>query len=232
VRAMTRCANHFGGEVRGIIGDRVMVLFDTANCFENAIDTAELMNSVCEYVINSNFSHNEVKFGIGIDYGRMLATKTGIRKHGDAQSSYRSLVWLGRPANIASKLTDNANKDQEKNSFVMVKVAYRDAAGIFYYQDEYPHVFVRQFTHNGLSGLMMHNNPEFHSFSTFTKEYIGRELTPPILMTKAVYDGFRASRPSAIELKNGWFRPINVQVPEYDGQIYGGNVIWAIFKTA
>src|SRR5579859_4113307 len=33
VRAMTRCANAFGGEVRGIIGDRVMMLFDQADCF-------------------------------------------------------------------------------------------------------------------------------------------------------------------------------------------------------
>ncbi|MCG6537776.1 MAG: hypothetical protein L7F78_24435, partial [Syntrophales bacterium LBB04] len=39
VRAMTRCAGIFGGEVRGIIGDRVMILFDSPNCFANAIDT-------------------------------------------------------------------------------------------------------------------------------------------------------------------------------------------------
>jgi adenylate cyclase len=30
VRAMTRCAKVFNGEVRGIIGDRVMMLFDSA----------------------------------------------------------------------------------------------------------------------------------------------------------------------------------------------------------
>jgi class 3 adenylate cyclase len=109
VRAMTRCATHFGGEVRGIIGDRVMVLFEPRNCFQSAIDTAKLMNSVCKYVINSQFQHNDIRFGIGIAYARMLATKTGIRRHGIAQQSYRSLVWLGRPANIASKLTDNTN---------------------------------------------------------------------------------------------------------------------------
>ncbi|MGC5798257.1 adenylate/guanylate cyclase domain-containing protein [Sphingomonas sp. NFX23] len=28
VRAMTKCARHFGGHVRGIIGDRVLVIFD------------------------------------------------------------------------------------------------------------------------------------------------------------------------------------------------------------
>jgi adenylate cyclase len=103
---MTRCAQVFGGEVRGIIGDRVMILFDSSSCFTNAVDTAVLINSVCQYVINKHFKHDEVSFGVGIDHGRMLATKTGVRRHGSAQQSYRSLVWLGRPANIASKLTD------------------------------------------------------------------------------------------------------------------------------
>ena len=37
VRAMTRCAAVYGGEVRGIIGDRVLMLFDRANCFTNSI---------------------------------------------------------------------------------------------------------------------------------------------------------------------------------------------------
>jgi adenylate cyclase len=108
VRAMTRCAAMYGGEMRGIIGDRVMMLFDSGNCFTQAVDTAVLINSVCQYIINEHFEHNEVTFGIGIDYGSMLAAKTGIRRHGNAQQSYRSLVWLGRPANVASKLTDQA----------------------------------------------------------------------------------------------------------------------------
>ena len=95
VRGMTRCAEMFGGEVRGIIGDRVMILFDQHNCYENAVNTAVLINSVSRFVINRHFAHGEVSFGIGIDYGRMLATKTGVRRHGSAQQSYRSLVWLG-----------------------------------------------------------------------------------------------------------------------------------------
>jgi len=34
VRTMTKCGGHFGGKVRNIVGDRVMVLFDKVNCFE------------------------------------------------------------------------------------------------------------------------------------------------------------------------------------------------------
>ena len=107
---MTRCARHNDGHVRGIIGDRVMVIFDRKDCFRNAVECAITMNSVAKYVINKHFRNGEVICGIGIDTGKMLATKTGIRRKGSEQSNYRNLVWLGRPANIASKLTDLAKQ--------------------------------------------------------------------------------------------------------------------------
>ncbi|MBV5337928.1 MAG: adenylate/guanylate cyclase domain-containing protein, partial [Deltaproteobacteria bacterium] len=110
VRAMARCADRSYGHVRGIIGDRLMVIFDEEDCFENAIECATLMNSAAQYVINKHFKANEVHCGIGIDYGKMLVTKTGFRRNGSNQGSYKNLVWLGRPANVASKLTDIANK--------------------------------------------------------------------------------------------------------------------------
>ena len=160
VRAMTRCAAVFSGEVRGIIGDRVMILFNAAGCYGNAIDTAVLINSVCQYVLNRHFTHNEVEFGIGIDFGRMLATKTGIRRHGSAQQSYRSLVWLGRPANIASKLTDHANKPEEGVDLVKLKVAYDYFGnGTLTYVEEYPHIYAQNFTFNPARRMMVHHNP-------------------------------------------------------------------------
>jgi hypothetical protein len=59
----------------------------------------------------------------------MLATKTGIRRHGEQQGNYRNLVWLGRPANVASKLTDLANKPGEGFNVPMVSVAYDPPQG-------------------------------------------------------------------------------------------------------
>jgi class 3 adenylate cyclase len=128
VRAMTRTARHYGGHVRGIIGDRVMVLFDERDCFKNAVHCAIAMNTISRYIINEHFKANEVRFGIGIDHGKMLATKTGIRRHGNEQSNYRNLVWLGRPANVASKLTDAANKPADYVTVPMVEVAYSKPA--------------------------------------------------------------------------------------------------------
>ena len=173
VRATTRVAKYFGGEVRGIIGDRVMVIFDQANCFGRALDTAILINSVCKYIINSRFPHNQVEFGVGIDYGRMMATKTGVRRQGAAQQSYRSLVWLGRPANVASKLTDNANKPEETVDLVVINVRYDYGIGPVW-NDEWPHEFLKQFTYNPLNGLHTHWNPAFREFRYTIKKFIKR----------------------------------------------------------
>jgi adenylate cyclase len=230
VRAMTRCAAIYGGEVRGIIGDRVLMLFDAANCFGNAINTAILINSVCTYVLNKHFTHNEVTSGIGIDYGNMLATKTGMRRHGSAQQSYRALVWLGRPANVASKLTDNANKPEEAIELEKVNVAY-NYFGSLTYVEEWPSDFVTHFTHYPSRGLMIHSNPAFHSFTTLKKRYVTRPATPAILMTKVVYDGSRRDRPESVEIKNGWFKKIDITIPDYSGEVYGGGVIFTAFNS-
>ena len=230
VRGIMRCADAFHSEVRGIIGDRVMVLFAPENCFANAVHTSILINSVCKHVINKHFIHDQVAFGIGIDYGRMLATKTGIRRHGSAQQSYRSLVWLGRPANIASKLTDNANKPEETVTLTKVKVGYDYGYGLTY-QDEWPHIFIQQFTRNYLTGNYHHWNSAYRSFYTVQENCVTRESTPAILMTKQVYDGFRSAKPDAPEVKNGWFKEINVAIPEYSGKVFGGNVIYTIFEN-
>jgi class 3 adenylate cyclase len=230
VRAMTRCADVFGGQVRGIIGDRVMMLFDQAGCFANAVDTAVLINSVCQFVINKHFSHDQVTFGIGIDYGRMLATKTGVRRHGSERHNYRSLVWLGRPANVASKLTDQANKPSETTNLTKVRVAY-DYTGFGHlsYEDQWPHDFVQQFTHDPARRLMVSNNQAFHSWTVVTEAVVLKEATPPILMSKRVLDGYRAARPLAQANLGGWYKRISRVIPDVPGEVYGGDVIYLTF---
>lgn len=229
VRAMTRCAKVFNGEVRGIVGDRVMMLFDNTDCYANSVDTAILINSVCQHVINRHFPHAEVGFGIGIDYGRMLATKTGIRRHGSAQQSYRSLVWLGRPANVASKLTDSANKPEETQELVKLRVGY-DYLGDGtprLYRDEWPHEFVQKFTYDPLRKAMV--TPNFVSYSVVKERVITAPATPAILMSKRVYDGFKTARPFAREIQNGWFAKVNRPIADVPDEVFGGNVIFSAF---
>jgi hypothetical protein len=204
VRAMTRAANYYSGEVRGIIGDRLMVIFEQTNCFGHAVDTAILMNSVCKYIINSYFRHNEVEFGIGIDYGRMLATKTGVYRRGALQQSYRSLVWLGRPANVASKLTDHANKPEQSFDYVYANVCYNYGTGPVWIEER-PHEFIKQFTYNPFTRLHAHWNTAFQQFSYGTKKVVTKPATKPILVTEAVYDGFKGSvRMRRASPRDGW----------------------------
>lgn len=230
VRAMTRCARRNGGHVRGIIGDRVMVLFDSDNPFVNAVETAISMNSVSQYVINKHFKSNEVACGIGIDCGKMLATKTGFRRHGNEQQNYRSLVWLGRPANVASKLTDIANKKGETVTVTAVSVA-RDYSGLgsWHWSDEWWVHFIKGFERDYQKGGWKHNDPSVVAFITKDVSVTVQPKTPSILMTKAVFDGYKAARPNAPAVVNKWLDKIAATVPGYNGEVYGGDVIWSSF---
>jgi class 3 adenylate cyclase len=110
VHAMIRCAWQGGGHVRNIIGDRVMIVFDADGCFRRAAHTATLCNTAAHRIISTWSTRFDFRCGVGIDYGPMVVMKAGVPRRGGETEFYRSLVWLGRPANVASKLTDLAHK--------------------------------------------------------------------------------------------------------------------------
>jgi adenylate cyclase len=264
VRAMTRTARYHGGHVRGIIGDRVMVLFDVQNCFENAVHCGVAMNTISQHIINKHFKANEVKFGIGIDYGRMLATKTGIRRHGSEQANYRNLVWLGRPANVASKLTDAANKSAEYVTVPAVQVAYDSSlqssfgAGLSFgllggalspympqaqpsplsgllqavggnqwtWVIETMPAFVSQLEVQYVPTRLQHKRPDFASFFVTTDSLKTREATPPILLTGAVWSGFKKAKPTSSIVQKALFKRVSISVPGYGGEVFGGQAIF------
>jgi class 3 adenylate cyclase len=235
VRAMTQCARHYQGHVRGIIGDRVMVLFDADTSCENAVNCAILMNSVAKYVLNKHFKSDEVTFGIGIDAGRTLVAKTGIRKNGADLHNYKSLVWLGRPANIASKLTDRANKPAEVTKLTRLNVIYDRGTLMtgsdFQGQWEWPHEFVRNLRDLGYpSYTLAHSNPAYRGFYVHDLPVETDAKTPPILMSKLVWDGFRAAKPDADSVKKGWFKAVDLKVPGLASSVFGGDVIFNMFK--
>jgi len=235
VRAMTQCARHFSGHVRGIIGDRVMVLFDTDQSFENAVNCAILMNSTAKYIINKYFKSDEATFGIGIDAGRTLVAKTGIRKNGADLQNYRSLVWLGRPANIASKLTDIANKPSETQSLTRLNVVYDRGTiltGQNYVSDwDWPHTFVQKLKDTGYpSYALKHVDPAYRGFYIHEWPSETTAATPPILMSRLVWDGFRRAKPEDESVKNGWFQKVDVDVAGLESQVFGGDVIFTIFR--
>ena len=109
VKSVIWCAESHNGIVRNIIGDRVMVVFNIDHCFSNAVNCAISINCAINGILNRK--KPDVRCGIGIDYGEMSVIKSGIFKKSEESSTYKGLVWIGRPANIASRLTDIANKE-------------------------------------------------------------------------------------------------------------------------
>lgn len=103
-------AQYDGGYVRNIIGDRVMVVFSPEDCFRKSVYCAITINHIA-FMINDKFDNFEFKCGIGVDYGRISVMKVGVQKKGSENDDNKGLVWVGYPANFASRLTDSANKE-------------------------------------------------------------------------------------------------------------------------
>jgi len=229
VRAMTRCAVRHHGHVRGIIGDRLMVLFDPKDAFTNAVETAISMNSTARYVIDKHFQYGEIKCGIGIDFGKMLATKTGFQRRGHEQQNYRSLVWLGRPANIASKLTDLANKPRESVSLPALRVARPFLGSEWVWLSEHWEKFVNGFKRNYLRGGWDHEDSNVQAFLTYREDRELKAATPNILMTETVFKGFSAANPVHSVITKKLFSEISIHIDGYSGAVHGGSPIWTSF---
>lgn len=229
VRSMIACARYFGGHVRNIIGDRVMVVFDKADCFTKAVDTAVLMNSVCSHILNKRIKSFEFEAGIGIDYGKMLITKSGAIRQGDEKEFYRSLVWLGKPANTASRLTDLANKSGSHYVKGVKQGLHFPLTDKWSWTDQTFEAFLDNLQQTSSRNLV-HKEEYFKAFFVHNLgPYFYRNS--PILMTKAVFEGFKKARPSADSIKNGWWEKESLSVRDYDGDIYGGSVIYSVAEN-
>ncbi len=226
VSSMLSCARYYGGHVRNIIGDRVMVVFDKQDCFTNAVDTAILMNTVCKHILNKRISSFEFSAGIGIDHGEMLITKSGSIKQGDEKEFYRTLVWLGKPANVASRLTDLANKEVYTSEQGVKEGLYFPLTDVWHWQNRTYEDFLNSLEKT-FTPKLIHKEQYFSSFYLTT---INQKTTvnSPILMTEKVYNGFKAVRPNSDIVKNGWFSEKTLDVRDYQGKVFGGDVI----KTA
>lgn len=218
-KGMIDAAGHYGGEVRNIVGDRLMVVFECDRCFTKAVDTAVLFNTVSSKIIAGQFPG--FKCGIGIDFGKMLVVKVGTVKQGDNRDSYRSLVWLGQPANVASKLTDSANKFFSWEQPMVSEAFRRPYTGDWQWIDISPMNFIRKLSVS--LGRITHSSEHFISFIE-TTDHSSRSYAP-ILMTAPVFEGFKRENPQRDSILNGWWsvQP-SLSLPGYSGTVYGGDV--------
>lgn len=235
-KSILKIARYHSGFVRNIIGDRVMVVFPQENCFTNAVNCAISINSMSK-IINKRFNV-DFKCGIGIDYGVIKIIKVGIIRQGEENNENKSLVWVGKPANYASRLTDVANKVVDNTK---MKVIYKpfNPFGI-----GMPNIL-------GMSSMNNNNylpeKTEYNSLEDFGKNityydtgisYKGGELInferieekinyPAILMTDRVFNQFKKNNINRNSIKNMYWRKCSTEgIKDVNLEVYGGNVIW------
>ena len=93
-----------GGIITAYDGDRIMAVYVGKKRNNKAVRSALKVNYTVQKIINSAIaelypeSNYSVKQSVGIDTSELFVTRTGIRGAND-------LVWVGRAANHAAKLS-------------------------------------------------------------------------------------------------------------------------------
>lgn len=107
-KAFLHCAakviKQFGGTITAYDGDRIMAVFLGDSKNTSAAKTGLKLNWVCKNLIqpaiNKQYTTDFVlKHTVGIDTSDLVVARTGVRGDND-------LVWVGRAANWAAKLSD------------------------------------------------------------------------------------------------------------------------------
>ena len=94
-----------GGVITAYDGDRIMAVYIGNTKNTSAVTTALKINYAVINIINPALadvygpSKYEVKQVIGVDTSKIMVAKTGVRGSND-------LVWVGRAANLAAKLSN------------------------------------------------------------------------------------------------------------------------------
>lgn len=248
-KAVLKVARHHNGHTRNIIGDRVMIVFPVENCFTNAVKCAISINHIASKIINKKFALN-FKCGIGIDYGELRVIKVGIQRNGTENGENKGLVWVGYPANIASRLTDVANKTIEEDYFIVKRHPinpcakqslfgsplaskygnvsnYGSNAHFYLNTEEIVEMSVQEFANS----IAQYNDGRLFSVDgkniKFEKKVRKIEY-PPILLSEIVYKGYKKANPQYNNDVNNILKEQRYQVKNVKSKIYGSNVTWKI----
>jgi adenylate cyclase len=248
-KATLKAAHHHSGYVRNIIGDRVMVVFPSSNCYKNAVDCAITINHLCTKIIDSQFTGMDFKCGIGIDCGELKVIKVGTPKQGAEANENRGLVWTGYPANLASRLTDTANKVVEEDYYLVKRNPFNlsnfirglglanpfggvplSRADLPMYSNRVeevemtPEEFADSITSLSSGGIYSIPGGKFISFEKKTR----KTKYPAILISKAVYSGYKKENAGGNDVVNKWWEKETYKVNDVKDDVYGSSLTWEI----
>lgn len=245
-KAVLKVARYHNGHTRNIIGDRIMIVFPSKNCFTNAVDCAISIHHISKFVINTHFRGVDFKCGIGIDFGELNVIKVGIQRNGTERGENKGLVWVGYPANIASRLTDMANKEVEDVYFTITRKFNRTSIFERYprlshifgtespilKQGDFQNFFLRTEDISAKDFMDALINFKDGDLNTSGVKIVGFEKKtrtikyPGILMTDKVFNGFKSANPNRNSILNNYWVEQNYDIKNVKNKIYGGGVIW------
>jgi len=114
ITEVVACLRHYKGFIAGFGGDQVMAIFegeDKAKSGEVATRAAIGVHTIIKGIINphlKSFQQDPIHAGIGIDYGRVLVTRAGIR----GNEGQNTLIWVSKFTNYASKFQAAAEEGE------------------------------------------------------------------------------------------------------------------------
>lgn len=229
-KAVIKSAHKHNGLVRNIIGDRVMIVFPSKNCFINAVHCAVTINHICNYLLPKKFPKVDFKCGIGIDYGRLRVIKVGVQKQGDEKEENKGLVWVGYPANIASRLTDVANKQIDETYFEVQKrkVVFNRILGRFIDSTEKVEFSAREFAEqiDSSDGKTVWIN-DFDNIQGFTQKKKNLNVMP-ILVSEALFNGYKLENPDCNSFKNDFWSELKYPLKNVKCKVYHSNMWWIL----
>lgn len=103
--AIVKIAKETNGEIRSFNGDSLLVFYygKSEESISNAVKAAMQMRYAITHIINETLkNYMDIDFGIGIDCGRVLATKVGV----GGSDETKDLIWIGNAVNRAAKIGD------------------------------------------------------------------------------------------------------------------------------
>lgn len=228
-------AQYEGGFVRNIIGDRVMVVFPPEDCFKKAVYCAITINHIA-YLINKKFDNFEFKCGIGVDYGKLSVMKVGIQKKGAENDDNKGLVWVGYPANFASRLTDCANKEFTDIYYKVDGEFYEHnlLTGSYWGRTSGYFRKTKRFTESELaSELKVSQYSQSIEISSCRKIYsldkVEEKYTyKSILISDKVYQEYSKTVPDANDIRNGWWKKQTREIRDIEYDVLGADLTWTL----
>lgn len=125
-KTFLRCAadviREEGGDITAYDGDRVMAIFTGESKNTSAVRCALKINFAVIHIIQPALDKQyplknfKLKHVVGVDTSRLRTARTGVRGDND-------LVWIGRAANYAAKLTSLSGKTTWITKAVYDKIA-------------------------------------------------------------------------------------------------------------